>query len=201
MFPLLLTIMRCSSATGLMLLAVYPAYSMQNPADPIANPAHIIDDGYATHPTEPVERSAIESGAIVSEREGVEIVKKSNVAESVQRRPDLIFSNITIDGEKSNVSLSQLSASAVASLEVMKAVTPDLDADSRGGSLNLRSNPIFNLEAPSANAQLSSTYVQQTGVWGHYASANYSRSFNWVGVSVGAYRHSNPAERERLQVN
>ena len=201
LFSRLLIFIRCSSAMGLMLLAINEASSMENPADPIADSAHITDTGYPTHPGGSVEDSAIESDAIVSEREGVEIVKKSNVAESVQRRPDLIFSNITIDGEKSNVSLSQLSASAVASLEVMKAVTPDLDADSRGGSLNLRSNPIFNLEAPSANAQLSSTYVQQTGVWGHYASANYSRSFDWIGVSVGAYRHSNPAERERLQVN
>ncbi|MDD4347629.1 MAG: TonB-dependent receptor [Opitutales bacterium] len=186
---------------ALMLFAQHLIFGEQNPANPLADAVHINDASYSQQASGPDEDTSIESDAIVSEREGVEIVKKTNVAESIQRRPDLIFSNITIDGEKSNVSLSQLSASAVASLEVMKAVTPDLDADSRGGSLNLRSNPIFNLKEPSANAQVSSSYVEQTGIWKHYTSASYNRSFGWVGLSVGAYLHSNPNEQEKLQVN
>lgn len=184
----------------LILLVQIPALSGQDPTVPIADAVLANSVVYSPH-TSGSNEPAMESDAIVSEREDVELVKKTNVAESIQRRPDLIFSNITIDGEKTSVSLSQLSASAVASLEVMKAVTPDLDADSRGGSLNLRSNPIFNLEDPSANTQISSTYAQQTGMWKHYASATYNRSFGWVGLGIGASAQSNSNEREKLQVS
>ena len=42
---------------------------------------------------------------VVSDREKLELVKDSNVAEAVNRRPDLNFRNVTIDGEVAKVPL------------------------------------------------------------------------------------------------
>ena len=86
---------------------------------------------------------SVESEFIVSEKDEVELVKDSNVSEAIQRRPDLSFSNVTIDGEGSRQSLDSISAEDVASLEVLKAVTPDQDADSRGGSIRLKTRPSY----------------------------------------------------------
>jgi len=83
------------------------------------------------------------SETIVSEKDEVNLVEDSSVAEAVKRRPDLNFVNVTIDGENSGISLSSLQAEDVESVEVMKAVTPDLDADSRGGSINLKTRPTY----------------------------------------------------------
>jgi len=83
------------------------------------------------------------SDAIVSEKDEIALVKDSSVAEAVKRRPDLTFANVQIDGESSGVSLSSISADAVESVEVMKAVTPDQDAESRGGSISLKTRPNY----------------------------------------------------------
>ena len=45
-----------------------------------------------------------DSEFIASEKDEVELVKDSNVSEAIQRRPDLSFSNVTIDGEGSRTS-------------------------------------------------------------------------------------------------
>ena len=87
----------------------------------------------------------VDSEFIVSEKDEVELVKDSNVSEAIQR-PDLSFSNVTIDGEGSRQSLDSISAEDVTSVEVLKAVTPDQDADSRGGSIRLKTRPSYTQE-------------------------------------------------------
>lgn len=85
-----------------------------------------------------VDEEEERSDAIVSEKDAVDLVDDSSVREALNRRPDLSFANITIDGEDSRRSLDSISADSVTSVEVMKAVTPDQDADSRGGSISLK---------------------------------------------------------------
>lgn len=80
---------------------------------------------------------------ITSSKSEVEILEDGTVADALQRRPDLRFNNVTVDGQKSNVSLSSMSSAAVDKVEVLKAVTPDVDADSLGGSVAVRSKPAF----------------------------------------------------------
>ncbi|MEC7906855.1 MAG: hypothetical protein VYC82_06490, partial [Verrucomicrobiota bacterium] len=111
----------------------------------------------------------VESEFIVSEKDEVELVKDSNVSEAIQRRPDLSFSNITIDGEGSRQSLDSISAEDVTSLEVLKAVTPDQDADSRGGSIRLKTRPSYTQKGISTKIMLESeyqSYVEEIGYEG-----------------------------------
>ncbi len=80
---------------------------------------------------------------ITSSRSEVKILEDGTVADALQRRPDLRFANVTVDGQKSDVSLASMSSAAVGKVEVLKAVTPDVDADSVGGSISVRSKPAF----------------------------------------------------------
>lgn len=64
-----------------------------------------------------------QSDAIVSEKDAVALIEDSSVGEAVDRRPDLQFSNINIDGQPTDISLSSIPAEAVESMEVLKAAT------------------------------------------------------------------------------
>ncbi|MBK1876939.1 TonB-dependent receptor domain-containing protein [Pelagicoccus mobilis] len=127
--------------------------------------------GQDTQPAEPAE-----SEAIISDREKVELVEDSNVSEAISRRPDLKFNNVTIDGEKANGSLSELPSEAVDSLEVLRAITPDLDADARGGSLNVESKPIFLLENSVTKMEAELDFDEEGDSWGEEFLISTSRA-------------------------
>ena len=126
------------------------------------------------------------SESIISEREEVDIVTDSNVAEAISRRPDLQFNNVTIDGERSSLSLDDIPADAVEELEVLRAVTPDMDADSRGGSLNLSSNPTFKLEKPVIKADAYLLFSDKEDTWQQGSSVTYGRAVGDLGFRVTA---------------
>lgn len=104
--------------------------------------------------------------AIVSEKDAVDLVEDSSVREAISRRPDLSFANITIDGEDSRRSLDSISADSVTSVEVMKAVTPDQDADSRGGSISLKTRPAYDQDRISTKIGLEAKYGSMEENWG-----------------------------------
>src|SRR5210317_1182917 len=110
---------------------------------------------------------------IVSDREKLELLDDSNLAEAVNRRPDLNFRNVTIDGEVSQVSLSNIQADQVESAEVSKAVTPDLDADLRGGGLNLRSKPTYALPKRVIKGELGGEYNEMMDEFEKEGSLTY----------------------------
>lgn len=139
-----------------------------------------------------------ESEAIVSEREKVDLVDDSNVSEAIERRPDLQFNNITIDGESSNGSLSDLPSEAVDSLEVLRAITPDLDADARGGSLNVESKPIFLLENAVNKMEVSSTFDEEGDVWETDLSFTTSRSVGDFGYRISVAREDSDSYNEGI---
>ena len=136
------------------------------------------------NPTDPIELTDASDDALISDREEIEIVSDSNVEEAVSRRPDLNFENVTIDGERSNLDLSDIPADAVSEIELLRAVTPDMDADARGGSLNLSSNPTFNLEAPVYKTDAWVRFSEGENTWMRGASASYSRSLGDLGFRL-----------------
>ena len=118
---------------------------------------------------------------VVSDREKLELVQDSNVAEAVNRRPDLNFRNVTIDGEVAQVSLRNIQADQVESAEVSKAVTPDLDADLRGGGLNLRSKPTYDLAKRVIKGEIGGEYNEVDEEFSREASLTYGQSMGWWG--------------------
>lgn len=118
------------------------------------------------------------SDAIVSEKDAVDLVDDSSVREALSRRPDLSFANITIDGEDSRRSLDSISADSVTSVEVMKAVTADQDADSRGGSISLKTRPAYEQKSISTKIGLEGKYGSMDGHWGREAELSIGGPIN-----------------------
>lgn len=79
--------------------------------------------------------------------ESIALKGKESVADALQSRTDLSFQNIRINGG-SGGSLKNIPANMVEHVEVLQSVTPDMDADSRGGSLRLKTKPTFMLNKP-----------------------------------------------------
>jgi len=122
--------------------------------------------------------AADEGDAIVSEKDEVELLEDSSIAEAIDRRPDLSFANVTIDGEDSNLSLDSISADSVSSVEILKAVTPDQDADSRGGSISLRSRPNFEQSKVKTKIGLETEYDSLAKTPGYEGSVAISGPLN-----------------------
>lgn len=118
------------------------------------------------------------SGAIISEKDAVDLVEDSSVREAINRRPDLSFANVTIDGEDSRQSLDNISADSVTSVEVMKAVTPDQDAESRGGSISLKTRPAYEQKSVSRKVGLEAKYESLDGHWGKEAEFSIGGPIN-----------------------
>lgn len=154
-----------------------------------------------TLPDDPFELSDASEDALISDREAVDLVTDSNVAEAVSRRPDLQYNNVIIDGERSNLSLSDIPADAVSEIELLRAVTPDTDADARGGSLNLSSNPTFNLEEPVLKSDAWVQFSDGENTWARGASASYSRALGDLGFRLTASHNSKHDISEGFYLN
>lgn len=97
------------------------------------------------------------------------------------------LNTVTLDGERlpttsatdRDVSLVGLSSDIVGAIEVTKAITPDMDADAVGGSVNLvATRPVGNQEVLSGS--LSGGWHNYAGVGNPKASIHYGRSQgNW----------------------
>ncbi len=118
-----------------------------------------------------------ESEVITSQADEFDLLEDSSVGEALGRRQDLKFRNVTIDGETSRVSLSTISTDSVELVEIMKAVTPDLDADTRGGLISLRSKPAFKLKKRVIKGGLELEYNSLLDEFFQEGSFTYGQAF------------------------
>ncbi|EDY85253.1 TonB-dependent receptor domain protein [Verrucomicrobiia bacterium DG1235] len=128
----------------------------------------------ASEPADLPASTVDQKETITSEKDSVELVGDSSVGESISRRPDLSFANVTINGQGSGLSLGSIPADAVESVEVMKAVTPDLDADTRNGAISLKTKPTYEQEL-TAKGTLELEYKASDG------SLSNEEIFSWGG--------------------
>ena len=136
------------------------------------------EEAASTPEKQETETSDENNDSIVSEKDEVSLVEDSSVADAVKRRPDLNFANVTIDGENSGVSLSSISANDVESVKVMKAVTPDLDADSRGGSISLKTRPTYDQKKRTTSLESSWSYDSLDSAQGYRGRLTFSGPLN-----------------------
>lgn len=102
--------------------------------------------------------NAPKSTHIVQQKDRVALVDDANLDEALDRRSDLDFNNVSIDQENSGVSLSAIPAQAVKSAEVLKAATPDLDADTRGAILRVQYKPSYEFNDRLLSGRLYTRY-------------------------------------------
>lgn len=117
-----------------------------------------------------------DSKTIVQEGNKIELVEDASLDEALDRRPDLAFANVSLDQENSGVSLSSIPAQAVAKAEVLKAATPDLDADTRGSILRVKYKPTYELEDRLISGRVFTRYKE------------IYQSFGWLGDVSWAQR-------------
>lgn len=104
------------------------------------------------------------------------------------------FTNVTINGEQvafSNTSsraveLDVVSAAQLSGIEVTKVVTPDMDASSIGGAIDLKTRGAFDYNRPRTVIDAGGGRNTIVNEWDFRASANHSQVFGMFGVSVGA---------------
>lgn len=119
---------------------------------------------------------SLDSETIVQEGNKVELVEDASLDEALDRRPDLAFANVSLDQENSGVSLSTIPAQAVAKAEVLKAATPDLDADTRGSILRVKYRPSYELKDRLISGR---AYTRYKDIY---------QSFGWLGDISWAQR-------------
>lgn len=104
------------------------------------------------------------------------------------------FTNVTIngvklpgtDGEDRSIDLSMISTDALSGIEVFKAITPDMDADAVGGSVNLNFKRASN--GLSSNLRLETGFNNLENEFGQYRTSfsTDNRYFdNKLGVILG----------------
>ncbi len=119
---------------------------------------------------------------IVQENNKVELVDDASLDEAIDRRPDLAFSNVSLDQENSGISLSTIPAQAVEKAEVLKAATPDLDADTRGAILRVKYRPGYELEERLVSGRIYTRYKGIYDSWGALGDFSWAQR---IGENAG----------------
>ena len=98
------------------------------------------------------------------------------------------------EDDNRNVSLDVIPSNLFNSIEVSKALTPDMDADAIGGSVNLITKNAFDFDGPVLNFNVSGGYRNLRGDGGGRAAFTYGNQFmdNKLGFIVsGSYENNN----------
>ncbi len=121
--------------------------------------------------------------------------KFNNVALNGDRLP-APFSPVATDiGDVRAVSLKQIPTDLIASIEVTKAVTPDMDADSVGGAVNLKTRSSLDVQRRVVSGKLQYGWNEmdsQNQYAGNFTYANRFGPDSNYGLQVsGAYQYNN----------
>jgi TonB-dependent receptor len=110
------------------------------------------------------------------------------------------FTNMNVNGEQIPspeadvrfVALDAIPSDQLASMEISKTLTPDLDGDAIGGSVNLITRTAQSSK-PSLNGTLVSGYNNLMGKFNGQGSINYGQRFlnNKLGIMINASYYSN----------
>lgn len=80
----------------------------------------------------------------------------------------------SLGGDMRSVTLDVYPSAQIGSMEVVKAITPDLDGDSVGGAVLLKGKSAFDTDRRVVTASVAAGYNDLADAWGHRAAFSYS---------------------------
>ena len=123
---------------------------------------------------------------------GVQITREKGIGETVsirgsdQNRIEINGRGTTPDGDgRGGVSLSDLPAALVRSLEVIKVPTADMVEGSLGGTINVKTYRGLKLRKPLKKIRLKSEYAEKADAWNENFSATFGNKFEREGGDIG----------------
>ena len=123
---------------------------------------------------------------------GVQITRDKGIGETVsirgsdQNRIEINGRGTTPDGDgRGGVSLSDLPAALVRSLEVIKVPTADMVEGSLGGTINVKTYRGLKLRKPLKKIRLKSEYAETADAWNENFSATFGNKFEREGGNIG----------------
>jgi len=155
---------------------------------------------------------AADTVASVLTRDSIGNFPDQNVAESVRRAPGVNVLNdqgegrfvavrglspdlnaASINGVRvtapesdvRSVALDVIPSDLIESIEIQKSLTPDMDADSLGGSINIKTTRGFDRVEPLLAVRAEGSYNDLNGEWSPRYSVDFSRAFGNLGIAGG----------------
>jgi TonB-dependent receptor len=138
----------------------------------------------------------LNTAEILQRLSGVSIVRDQGEGRYVQiRGTEARLTSISVNGERLTapdageryVGMDVVSASQAASIEVVKALTPDMDADAIGGSVNLVTKSAFDMDRSFLNIQAGTGYSDMLGkpLWqGNFTYGTRFGSDETFGIAI-----------------
>jgi len=135
---------------------------------------------------------------------GVELARdKGEGRYVIIRGLDPIYNSVSINGVRVSTAekgtreaaLDVISSTFISTLEVAKVVTPDMDGDSLGGSVNIKTRTAFDQEGMQEMVQVGTNYAHQEDKHGGYNVANnYSDVYDGgkLGISIDLAAEERP---------
>lgn len=148
----------------------------------------------------------------VLSRDGIGQFPDQNVAEAVRRAPGVNVLNDQGEGrfvavrglspdlnaasvngvrltapesDVRSVALDVIPSDIIESIEIQKTLTPDMDADSLGGSINIVTTKGFDRREPLLSVRAEGSYNDLNGEWSPRASIDFSNTWGNLGVAGG----------------
>jgi TonB-dependent receptor len=76
------------------------------------------------------------------------------------------------------IALDVIPSDAIASIEVIKAPTPDMDGEGVGGSINIKTKSAFDYQGTHASLNVQGNYSALSGKWGQKINGTFSTILN-----------------------
>jgi TonB-dependent receptor len=146
-------------------------------------------------------------------RDGIGQFPDQNVAESLRRVPGMSVQNdqgegrfivlrgldpnlnaVSVNGarvpspesDNRSLPLDTISSDQIESIEIKKTLTPDMDGDTIGGSVEINTTSAFDRKGRFFGATVEGSYNEQTDQWSPKASVNFSDVYGGkLGVAAG----------------
>jgi TonB-dependent receptor len=98
-----------------------------------------------------------------------------------------------------SVALDVIPSELIESIEIKKTLTPDMDGDTIGGSIEINTTSGFDRRRPLTSVKVEGSYNDLSGEWSPKASLDFSRNYGDWGVAGGLSYYRRQFETDNVE--